>query len=150
MVQKKTTAQGQVHSSTTPASFLSILGVVKAIKGDSHIFNCKIWWRIKWHCSASHSESFDNLFIFLLEIFEKVEKGKNKGQKKEREGRKLSINQNAISVGLRLAALRFLARLIAFHYKFPPQPIRDKSVAVQPAGPLTHTLWSALCSLTHV
>ena len=37
---------------------------------------------------------------------------------------------------MRLAAPRFLAGLIAFHYKFPPQPIRDRSAAVRPANTL--------------
>lgn len=84
----------------------------------------------------------DLLFFFPTEtfgcIFRKSKKERKRRQKIE--GRKLSINQKAISVGVRLAAPRFLAGLIAFHYKFPPQPIRDRSVAVRPAGPPTHTL----------
>lgn len=49
---------------------------------------------------------------------------------------------------MRLAAPRFLAGLIAFHYKFPPQPIRDRSAAVRPAD--TRALIGALFSDTRL
>lgn len=79
-----------------------------------------------------------------------MRRNRKRERRRQREGRKLSINQKAISVGVRLAAPRFLAGLIAFHYKFPPQPIRDRSVAVQPAGPPTHTLISSPVTDTHL
>lgn len=73
---------------------------------------------------------------------------KKKKSSKERRGENCPLTEKAISVGVRLAAPRFLAGLIAFHYKFPPQPIRDRSAAVRPAD--THALIGALFSDTRL
>lgn len=73
---------------------------------------------------------------------------KKKKSSKERRGENCPLTEKAISVGVRLAAPRFLAGLIAFHYKFPPQPIRDRSAAVRPAD--TRALIGALFSDTRL
>lgn len=75
-------------------------------------------------------------------------KKKKKKSSKERRGENCPLTEKAISVGVRLAAPRFLAGLIAFHYKFPPQPIRDRSAAVRPAD--TRALIGALFSDTRL
>lgn len=77
-----------------------------------------------------------------------LNKKKKKKSSKERRGENCPLTEKAISVGVRLAAPRFLAGLIAFHYKFPPQPIRDRSAAVRPAD--TRALIGALFSDTRL
>lgn len=77
-----------------------------------------------------------------------LNKKKKKKTSKERRGENCPLTEKAISVGVRLAAPRFLAGLIAFHYKFPPQPIRDRSAAVRPAD--TRALIGALFSDTRL
>lgn len=74
--------------------------------------------------------------------------GDEKPKKEKGENSPLTKNQF-------LPAFAWLLRdswpgLIAFHYKFSPQPIRDRPVAVRPAGPPTHTLISSLVTDTHL
>lgn len=81
-------------------------------------------------------------------MFYKVGKGRNEYTHQKERGENCPFTQKAISVGVRLAAPRFLEGLIAFHYKVPPQPIRDRSAAVQPTD--THTLISSLFTDTRL
>lgn len=90
-----------------------------------------------------------HFFLSLsLETSGRILNKKKKKTSKERRGENCPLTEKAISVGVRLAAPRFLAGLIAFHYKFPPQPIRDRSAAVRPAD--TRALIGALFSDTRL